>query len=224
MRILVVDDEKRIASFIKRGLEEEHYVVDVASDNENAQFLAETNTYDCILLDRMLPGKDGLSICKELRRKKIGVPILMLTAKGSVEDRVDGLDAGADDYLPKPFAFEELLARIRVLLRRKREDTAPTLVVGDLVLNQLTHTVTRAGKEIVVTSKEYVLLEYLMRNADQVVTRTMISEHVWHEDFDSFTNVIDVYINYLRKKIDKGFSEKLIHTLRGAGYLLKSKK
>mgnify|MGYP000860158649 CR=1 FL=1 len=222
MRILLVEDEKRIASFIKRGLEEEHYAVDVAADAQLALYFADMNPYDLILLDIMLPGMDGVSMCKEFRAKKLDVPILMLTARDSVSDRVAGLDAGADDYLTKPFAFEELLARIRVLLRRRKDIPAPVLKVDDLELHQTTHKVYRAGKEIVLTSKEYALLEYLMIHVDQLVTRTMISEHVWAEDFDTLTNVIDVYITYLRKKIDKGHGKKLIHTVRGSGYILKS--
>ncbi|KPJ63161.1 transcriptional regulator [candidate division WOR-1 bacterium DG_54_3] len=221
MRILLIEDEIKVANFIERGLKEEYYVVDVAKDGENGIYLAEVNVYDLIILDIMLPGKDGVSVCRELRNKKIDVPILMLTAKDRVQDKVLGLDAGADDYLTKPFAFEELLARVRALLRRKNKRTSPVLKVADLELNQLTHKVNRAGKEIMLTMKEYNLLEYLMLNANHIVTRTMISEHVWNESFDSFTNVIDVYINYLRSKIDKGFGTELIHTIRGIGYILK---
>lgn len=221
MRILIVEDEKKIASFIERGLKEELFTVDLAHDGDNALFLAEINSYDAIVLDIMLPCKDGISVCRELRSKKNDTPILMLSAKDELKDKVKGLDAGADDYLTKPFAFEEFLARLRALLRRNRQDKVATIKVADLELNQLTHKLTRQGKEIILTSKEYSLLEYLMLNANSVVTRTMISEHVWNEDFDSFTNVIDVHINYLRNKIDKGFKKKLIHTLRGAGYILK---
>lgn len=221
MRILLVEDEKKVAGFITRGLREEHYIVDAAYDGENALFLAEVNPYDLIILDIMLPTKDGITICKELRNKKLNVPILMLTAKDRIGDKVLGLDSGADDYLTKPFSFDEFLARIRALLRRERMEKTTRLKVADLELNQLTHKVKRAGKEISLTSKEYALLEYLMLNAHQVITRTMISEHVWHEDFDSFTNVIDVYVKYLRNKIDKGFEKQLIHTVRGRGYVLK---
>ncbi len=221
MRVLLVEDEEKIANFIQRGLKEERYIVDVAYDGERALFLAEVNPYDLIILDIMLPGRDGISICKELRSKKIDVPILMLTAKGGIKDKVSGLDSGADDYLIKPFSFEELLARVRSLLRRNRLNKTTTLKIADLELDQLTHKVKRSGKEITMTSKEYALLEYLMLNANQIVTRTMISEHVWNEDFDSFTNIIDVYVNYLRNKIDKGFKKKLIHSIRGAGYILK---
>lgn len=221
MRILLVEDEKKIASFIKRGLREEHYVVDLADEGEKALFMAEVNPYDLIVLDIMLPGKDGISICKELRSKKIAVPILMLTAKDKIGDKVLGLDSGADDYLTKPFSFEEFLARVRALLRRKKIDKTTMLKVADLELDQLTRKVKRANKEIPLTGKEYALLEYFMLNANQIVTRTMLSEHVWQEDFDSFTNVIDVYVNYLRNKIDKDSKKQLIHTIRGTGYILK---
>lgn len=222
MRILLVEDEKKIANFIERGLKEASYVVDVAYEGERALFLAAVNTYDLIILDLILPQRDGLSICREIRSKKIDTPILMLTAKARLQDKVVGLDSGADDYLVKPFAFDELLARVRALLRRKRIDKTAILKVDDMELDQLTHKTKRGGKEITLTSKEYALLEYLMLNAGHVVTRTMISEHVWNEDFDSFTNIIDVYVNYLRNKIDKGFKKKLLHTIRGTGYILKS--
>lgn len=217
----MIEDEKKVASYIKRGLGEEDYIVDIAHEGERGILLAEVNTYDLIILDLMLPDKDGLSICRELRDKKITVPILMLSAKDATKDKVRGLDVGADDYLSKPFAFEELLARIRSLMRRERPDTATTLKAGDLELNLLTHEARRAAKTITLTSKEFALLEYLMLNVNHVVTRTMISEHVWNEGFDSFTNVIDVYINYLRDKVDEGFQKKLIHTVRGKGYILK---
>ena len=220
MRILVVEDERKLASFIQRGLREEKYTVDMASEGEKGLFLAEINTYDLIILDVMLPGKDGLFVCRELRSKKIDTPILILTARDTIKDKVAGLDVGADDYLTKPFAFEELLARVRALLRRQQTSKTAHLKIADLELDQLTHKVRRCGKEISLTHKEYALLEYLMLNAHQVVTRTMISEHVWNEDFDSFTNVIDVYIRYLRNKIDKGFPKALLHTLRGTGYML----
>ncbi len=210
-----------MASFIKRGLEEERYVVDVAPNGEKALFLAETNPYDLIILDVMLPDTTGFSICKDLRTKKNDTFILMVTARDDVQDKVLGLKTGADDYLSKPFDFDELLARIGALLRRKRLDKNPVLKIGDLELNQLTHKVTRAKKEITLTSKEYSLLEYLMLHAGQVVTRTAISEHVWNEDFDSFTNVIDVFINRVRNKVDRDFKKKLIHSLRGTGYILK---
>ena len=221
MRILLVEDEIKMASFIARGLKEEDYVVDVANDGEKALFQAEINPYDLIILDVILPVKDGITVCRELRSKKINVPILMLTSKDKIRDKVLGLNSGADDYLAKPFAFEELLARISALLRRNKQDKTGILKIADMEMDQLRHKVTRAGKEIQLTSKEFVLLEYLMLNATHVVTRTMISEHVWHEDFDSFTNVIDVYMNFLRNKIDKGQKKQLIHTIHGKGYVLK---
>ncbi len=221
MRILLVEDEKRVASFIERGLKEEHYAVDLAMDGEKAVFMANVNPYDLVILDVMLPGKDGFSICRELRKEKLEFPILMLTARSSVKDKVLGLNAGADDYLAKPFEFEELLARVKALLRRNRGEKTTHLQVADLELDQKTHEVKRDGTRIELTSKEYSLLEYLMLHANTIVTRTMISEHVWNESFDTLTNVIDVYVSYLRNKIDKGFSPALIHTVRGTGYILK---
>lgn len=221
MRILVVEDEKKIADFIKRGLKEEGYAVDVAYDGQEGRLLAKTNPYDLILLDLMLPKIDGLSLCKQMKSEGIPAPVIMLTAKDTVRDKVAGLDSGADDYLTKPFAFEELLARIRAVLRKKDAKSVTRFQVDDLVLDLVTHKVTRAGKEITLTAKEYALLEYLMRNAGSVVTRTMISEHVWDVNFDTFTNVIDVYVNYLRNKIDADFENKLIHTVRGRGYVIK---
>ena len=221
MRILLVEDEKKIANFIERGLKEEHYTVDVACDGEQGLLLAEINPYDLIILDIMLPRKDGISVCKELRAKRIETPVLLLTARDAVKDKILGLNSGSDDYLTKPFAFEELLARVRALLRRRKIDKNTVLKIADLELDQVTHKVKRADREIILTSKEYALLEYLMLNSNQVVTRTMISEHVWNEDFDSFTNIIDVYIKYLRDKIDKDFKKQLIYTIRGTGYILK---
>lgn len=221
MRILLVEDEKRMAGFIERGLKEEHFAVDSAPHAEKAYELIHTNNYDLIILDIMLPGEDGFSICRKLRAEKIITPVLMLTARNSVKDKVMGLNAGADDYLGKPFEFEEFLARVQALLRRTRKEKTTTLQVADLILDLLSHKVSRSGKEINLTSKEYALLEYMMLHANQVITRTMISEHVWDESFDTFTNVIDVYVNYLRNKIDKDFSTPLIHTVRGTGYLMK---
>jgi len=223
MRILLIEDEKKIASFIKRGLSEQHYIVDVANDGQQGLFLAEVNPYDLVILDIMLPDVDGTQVCSRLRSNNIHCPILVLTAKESIKDKVSAFNLGCDDYLTKPFAFEELLARVRALLRRDQSKKSTKLRVDDLELDQLSHKVARAGKEIVLTSKEYALLEYFMLNSNSVVTRTMISEHVWHEDFDSFSNVIDVYIKYLRDKIDKGFKTKLIRTLHGTGYMLKGK-
>lgn len=221
MRILLVEDEKKVASFIERGLKEQRYVVDVAPDGQKGSVLASVNEYDLIILDVMLPEIDGFSLCQEIRKKKSGVPILLLTAKSKVSDKVRGLDGGADDYLTKPFEFEELLARVGALLRRKNVQKNAELKIADLELDQLKHTVKRSGKEITLTSKEYSLLEYLMIHSGQVVTRTMISEHVWNEDFDSFSNVVDVYINHLRNKVDKGFKKPLINSIRGTGYILK---
>jgi heavy metal response regulator len=222
MRILVVEDEKKIADFIKRGLKEEGYSVDTANDGDSGYFLAGTNDYDAIVLDLMLPKTDGLTVCKKIRADKNRVPIIILTAKNTVADKVAGLDVGADDYLTKPFAFAELLARLRSVMRKNEGQDASKLLVNDLVMDLISHKVFRAGKEIELTAKEYSLLEYLMRNAGRVVTRTSISEHVWDISFDTDTNVIDVYVNYLRKKIDKGPSRKLISTVRGRGYILKA--
>ncbi len=221
MRILVIEDEKKVANFIKKGLEEEHYAVDTAFDGEEGLYMAEVNEYDVIVLDLMIPKIEGLEVLKRIRGKKNNVPILVLTAKNTVEDTVKGLDAGCDDYVTKPFAFMEFLARIRALLRREKSDKVPLLRIADLTLSLVTHKVTRKEREIELTSKEYALLEYFMRNPDKVLTRTMISEHVWDYHFDSMTNVVDVYVNYLRKKIDKDFEPKLIHTLRGIGYMMK---
>lgn len=222
MRILVIEDEKKVADFIGNGLAEEGYAVDSAHDGEQGYFMATTNEYDVILLDLMLPKMDGVTLCTKLRIEENNTPILMLTAKDAIKDKVKGLDAGADDYLTKPFAFEELLARIRSLLRKKYLNQKTRFQVEDLVLDTITHTATRAGKEIVLSVKEYALLEYLMRNAGSVVTRTMIAEHVWDINFDTFTNVIDVYISYLRNKVDRGHNTRLIHTVRGRGYVLKA--
>jgi len=224
MKILVVEDEKKVASFIKRGLEEEKYEVMTVHDGEEGLKLGLERAFDLIILDVMLPKKDGVTIMKELRAKKIHTPVLMLTAKDSVEDIVAGLDSGSDDYLTKPFAFAELLARVRALLRRSELDRGAEIRFGDLRLDPVTHKVWRKDKEIDLTAKEYALLEYLIRNPNQVLTRTMIAEHVWDYTFDSFTNIIDVYVNYLRKKIDRDADKKLIHTVRGVGYILKEEE
>jgi len=221
MRILVVEDEEKIANFIKRGLKEEGYVVDIAGDGEEGLYLALNHSFDLIVLDLMLPIKDGLTVCAELREKGKNIPILMLTAKSSTQDKVSGLDLGANDYITKPFAFEEFLARIRALLRNKNNTESTRLKIHDLDMDLLTHKVYRGGKEITLTAKEFSLLEYLMRNKGSIVTRTMITEHVWEINFDSFTNVIDVYINYLRNKVDKGYDKKLIYTVRSRGYSIK---
>lgn len=218
MRVLVVEDEKRIADFIRKGLTEQGYAVDVAEDGDEALRFADAFDFDLIVLDVMIPKRDGVDVCKTLRRHGSAVPVLMLTARDTVDDRVAGLDSGADDYLVKPFAFAELLARLRALSRREAAVVGTTLQVGDLELNTATRAATRAGVEIELTNKEYALLEYLMRHPNQVLTRTMIAEHVWNYDFDSATNVIDVHIRYLRRKIDDPFETKVIHTSRGAGY------
>ncbi|MDH4067559.1 MAG: response regulator transcription factor [Dehalococcoidia bacterium] len=222
MRILVVDDDRRLCAVIKRGLLEEAYAVDLAHDGEEGAYLAEVNPYDLIILDIMLPNKDGIQVCRELRAKKVNAPILMLTAKDTVEDRVKGLDTGADDYLVKPFAFSELLARVRALLRREGMLKSPELRVGDLILNTLTRQVWRGQRPVELTTKEYVILEYLMRHPNVVVTRTMIEEHAWDYDFDSMSNLVDVYIRRLRRKIDDEKDDGLIQTVRGAGYRLKA--
>jgi DNA-binding response OmpR family regulator len=222
MRILVADDDRRLTSIVKRGLVEEAYAVDVAYDGEEGEYFAEVNPYDLIILDIMMPKKDGIEVCQELRAKKINTPILMLTARDAVEDRVKGLDAGADDYLVKPFAFNELLARIRALLRRNGMTKSPELKVGELVLNTLTREVWRGQKAIELTTKEYVILEYLMRHPNVVVTRRMLEEHAWDYDFDSLSNLIDVYIRRLRRKIDDKDGKSMIQTVRGAGYRLRA--
>ena len=219
--ILIAEDEESVAELLKYNLDREGYEVGIASDGEEGLYLGEQNQYDLIILDLMLPKINGLDILSSLRSKEIETPILLLTAKDSVEDKVKGLNQGADDYLTKPFAFSELLARIRVLLRRGKAESKTTLEIADLTLNLVSHKVSRGNEEIELTGKEYSLLEYFMRNQEKVLTRTMIAEHVWDYNFDTFTNVIDVYVNHLRKKIDKNFSTKLLHTLRGVGYVMK---
>ena len=221
MRILLAEDEQKVASFIERGLEAEHYAIDVVYDGEAALARATDGDYDLVILDVMLPKRDGLSVLKELRARKLTLPVLLLTARDTVADKVAGLDSGADDYLTKPFAFEELVARVRALLRRGAPAASAILQLADLSLNPTTREVTRAGRRIDLTAKEYALLEFFLRRAGQVVSRAVIAHHVWGVDFDTFTNVIDVYVNYLRKKIDADFVPKLLHTVRGVGYVLK---
>jgi len=223
MIILVVEDEVKITRFIKKGLEMEHYTVEVAYDGQEALEKCGVNNYDLIILDIMLPRIDGIEVCKKLRQKKIETPIIMLTARDTVEDRINGLDAGADDYLIKPFAFGELVARIRALLRREKTVKNTKLRVADLTLDPSTHEVRRGNKEIQLSSKEYRLLDYMMRRPDHVCTRTMIGEHIWGYNFTDDSNVIDVYISYLRRKIDRGFRNKLIHTVRDVGYKIQDK-
>jgi heavy metal response regulator len=223
MTILVIEDEVKITRFIKKGLEMEHYTVDTAYDGKEGLEKAEINDYDLIILDLMLPLMDGVEVCRQIREKKIETPIIMLTARDTVDDRIKGLDAGADDYLVKPFAFGELLARIRALLRREKTVKTTKLKVADLVLNPATHEVYRGEKEIALSSKEYRLLDYMMRRPGMVCTRTMIGEHIWGYNFNDDSNVIDVYISYLRKKIDSGFHNRLIHTVRDVGYKIQDK-
>jgi DNA-binding response OmpR family regulator len=222
MRVLVVEDERRLAGIIKRGLIEEGYAVDTVYDGEEAQYMGETTSYDIIILDIMLPKKDGIAVCKDLRAKKINTPILMLTARDSVEDRVKGLDSGADDYMIKPFAFSELLARIRALLRRETLSKTPKMQVGDLVLDTLTREAWRGDRKIELTTKEYSILEYFMSHPNMVITRTMLEENAWDYEYDSMSNIIDVYIRRLRRKIDGDTDDSLIQTVRGAGYRLKT--
>ncbi|PID40359.1 MAG: DNA-binding response regulator [Proteobacteria bacterium] len=222
MRILLVEDERKVSSFIKKGLEEEGYAVDAAWDGQAGLEMGLDEVHDLIILDVNLPGRDGLSVLQELRKKNVATPVLLLTIRTAIEDRVIGLDTGADDYLTKPFAFQELLARVRALLRRGGGRETPLLKVADLTLDPAKRLVFRGDDKIDLTTKEFALLDYLLRNHDRVLTRTMISEHVWDYDFDSMTNVIDVYVNYLRKKIDAGREPKLIHTVRGVGYVLKA--
>ncbi len=218
MTILVVEDEHKITRFIQRGLEMEHYTVDVAYDGEEALNKLGVNDYDLIILDLMLPKKDGIEVCKEIRDRKIEAPIIMLTARDTIEDRVKGLDQGADDYVVKPFAFGELLARIRALLRREKTVKRSVLQISDLVLDPATHEVTRAGSSVPLTSKEYRLLDYFMRRPGQVCTRTMIGEHIWGYNFIDNSNVIDVSVSNLRKKVDGGAALQLIKTVRNVGY------
>lgn len=221
MKILVIEDEKKVASFIKRGLEEDQYEVAVAHDGADGLKQALSGDFSLLIVDVMLPKKDGLTLVRELREAGKPLPVLMLTARGTTEDIVSGLDAGSDDYLTKPFAFAELTARVRALLRRGEQDRGAEIHFADLRLDPVSHKVWRGGKEIDLTAKEYGLLEYLVRNPNTVLTRAMIAEHVWDYAFDSFTNIIDVYVNYLRKKVDKDYPVKLIHTVRGQGYILR---
>ena len=220
VRVLLVEDELRVAALIARGLREQTYAVDIAADGEQALYLASVNEYDIVILDVLLPKKDGNTVCRELRASSFRAPILMLTARAAVDDRVAGLDSGADDYLAKPFDFKELLARLRALLRRAVGLRPRIVHVADLILDTGGHNVTRAGKDINLTAKEYALLEYLVLNQGRVVGREQIAQHVWDESFDPFSNIIDVYIKRLRNKLDTGYARRLIHTRRGEGYLL----
>jgi DNA-binding response OmpR family regulator len=219
MRILIIEDEQKVAAFIQKGLEQEGYAVDVAHDGEEGAYQTENFEYDAVILDLMLPKLPGLGVLKRIRARDLNLPVLVLTARGSVEERVAGLDSGASDYLVKPFAFAELSARIRALLRRGAQEST-TLRLADLEMNTAARTVTRAGRKIDLKLKEFSLLEFLLRNARRTVTRTMIIEHVWDIHFDSVSNVVDVHINTLRNKIDREFPTQLIHTVRGVGYTL----
>jgi two-component system copper resistance phosphate regulon response regulator CusR len=218
MRILIAEDDKPVASFVQKGLEAEQYAVDVAQDGDEAQFMVGQFDYDVAVLDLTLPRVDGLDVLKHIRETKPALPVLILTGRNRVEDRVKGLDLGADDYLTKPFSFSELSARVRALMRRAAQPAEVILRVDNLELNRVERTVKRAGHPMELTPKEFALLEYLMRNAGRCVTRAMIIEHVWNLSFDTMTNVVDVYINYLRKKVDSGHEKKLIRTVRGVGY------
>jgi len=220
MRILIVEDEVKVAAFIRQALEEEGHAVDATHDGIEGEQSALSTDYDLVLLDLLLPRKDGIDICKTLRSKGRQMPILMLTARGSLQDRITGLDTGADDYLTKPFAVSELMARVRALLRRGATASMPTLTVANLLLDPAQHHVTRGARNVSLSAKEYSLLEYLMRNAGRIVSRAMILEHVWNFDFEGSPNIVDVYINYLRNKIDRDEEIKLIHTVRGFGYRL----
>jgi two-component system copper resistance phosphate regulon response regulator CusR len=220
VRILLVEDEARVASFVAKGLREQSYAVDMASDGEQAVYQATVNEYDLVILDVMLPIKDGHAVCRELRAAGFAAPILMLTARAAVDDRVAGLDSGADDYLAKPFDFKELLARLRALLRRSKGVRAQAIRVADLTLDTGSHSVKRAGRPVSLTAKEYALLEFLMLNENRVVGREQIAQHVWDESFDAFSNVIDVYIKRLRAKLETGGLRRLIRTRRGEGYIL----
>ena len=220
MRILLVEDDSRIANFVAKGLRENAYAVDVAASGEDALYQVSINAYDLAILDVLIPAPDGFEVCRRLRQSALRFPILMLTARDATDDRVQGLDTGADDYLTKPFEFRELLARLRALLRRSGDFRPNQITVEDLVLNTAAQTAARAGKPIPLTTKEYALLEYLARSAGRVVGREEISEHVWDETFDPFTNTIEVYVNRLRRKIDEHAAKPLIHTRRGAGYML----
>jgi two-component system, OmpR family, response regulator len=223
MRLLIVEDEKSLADILKKGLEEEGYAVDVAYDGEEGLFLAENETSDLIILDIMLPVVDGITILKNVRRIGIQTPVLMLTAKDTTGDKISGLDSGADDYLTKPFSFVELLARIRALVRRNSKVGSSIIEIEDLLIDMAAHQVQRAGNPVILSAKEYALLEYMAIHKNKVLSRTVLTEHIYDQDFDLDSNVIDVFISRLRNKIDKGFKKKLIHTLRGAGYMLSEK-
>lgn len=220
MRILIIEDEVNLADALKRVFKEQHYSVDVSHTGEEGVFLANVNDYDLIILDIMLPDIDGWEVCKQLRTDKVNIPILMLTALDSIDDKIKGLDGGADDYMTKPFDLRELMARVRSLIRRQGEEKTSKIQVADLIIDTSERTVVRAGKEIQLSAKEFAMLEYFMLNKNKVLTREMISEHVWDMNFDPRSNVIDSFVRFLRQKMDKGFDKELIHTVRGVGYKL----
>lgn len=224
MRILIIEDEKYLAKILKKGLEENSFAVDLAFDGKEGLYMAETYPFDAVILDIMLPVVDGLTILDILRKKDRDVPVLMLTAKGEVEDKIKGLNTGADDYLAKPFDFSELLARLKAVIRRNKGKTSPIIKIDNLTINTNSHTVIRKGKEITLSAKEYMILEYLAVNRGKVISRSEIIEHVYDTEYSLDSNVIDVYINYLRNKIDRCFNKKLLQTIRGAGYILKEDK
>ena len=221
MRLLVIEDEKQLLKLIGKRLKEEGYVFDLASDGREGLNFAESVEYDCIILDIMLPSIDGFTIIQKLRGKNINSPIIVLTAKSAIKDKVNGLDYGADDYITKPFSFEELIARIRAMLRRKSEEKETILTCGDLTLDLISREVYRNNNPIELTTKEFSILEYFLRNKGRILTKSQIAEHVWNYEFDYQSNIIEVYIRYLRKKIDDSYEKKLIHTIRGVGYKIK---
>ena len=224
MRITLIEDEKQLANIVKKGLEEEGYSVDVAHDGEEGLYMVENYPSDVVILDIMLPLLDGISILSSMRKKGIKTPVLLLTAKDTITDKIKGLDSGADDYLTKPFEFGELLARIRALIRRKADIKDTVIRIGDLEINTANREIKRGGKTIQLSAKEYAMLQYMAYNKDKIVSRTDLIEHIYDENFDTNSNVLDVYVNFLRNKIDKGFKKKMIHTVRGAGYILKEKE
>ena len=224
MRVLLVEDEKKVASFIKKGLEEHGYAVDLATDGKIGLAMALDQVHDLVILDINLPEIDGLSVLQQIREQQMATPVLLLTIRATIEDKVIGLDTGADDYLSKPFSFEELLARVRALLRRGSDSKTPVLKVADLSLDPATRQVFRGGNRIELTSKEFAILEYFMRNAGRVLTRSMIINHAWDYDYEAETNMVDVYINYLRKKMDAAYQPKLLHTIRGTGYVMREEE
>lgn len=224
MRLLLVEDDRKAARILKKGFEEEGFVVDIAPSGDDGNYLVSINSYDTIVLDWLLPGKSGIEMCRELRARGISTPILMLTAKDALQDRVAGLDAGADDYVTKPFAFAELFARIRAIVRRGHSPRPAVLRIADLVVDPASHRVTRSGASIKLTMKEYAILEFLVRHVGEVVTRTTLGEHVWEAEFDNLTNLVDVHISNLRKKLDARSPVPLIHTVRGRGYRLSEER